>query len=307
MNIKKYFAFLVLAITTLTATAADKVYISDFSIKAGESKLIAVNFDSERTDLADVSTITLSNFTATTNNNASVSLECQNCTVTRETGQGGGDDPTPVSSELSFSFSPATLKATNLAVTDAGAKSYQAEDIILPVTVQSQKNVALAFSSEQVSLTPGETATVDVTLTSEVDLTGFMGTLTLPAGITATMSKGAIINSLPKYNTTTGVMTYLGGMTAREGVLFTLTLTADNDFTASGELTFTNISTTTAGALSIVPADITMPVNLKTATGIDTVRTKSNDQWYDMKGRKLEGKPTKKGMYILNARKVVMK
>lgn len=156
--IKRIFAFLVLAITTLTAAAAD-VYISDFSIKAGESKLIAVNFTTERTDLkrlvgtitmregltvmnqgttsnylwmtpdatrtngaiaqynaatgqavvmcigstinagdgpvayikvsattdlADVSTITLSNFTGTTTSNETVNLTSQNCTVTRE-------------------------------------------------------------------------------------------------------------------------------------------------------------------------------------------------------------------------------
>jgi hypothetical protein len=423
--IKRLFAFLVLAITALTAAAADKVYISDFSIKAGETKLIAVNFESDRTDLkrlegtltmpagltvmnqgsggsalwmtadetrtngaiaqcntvtgavavvgfgstfnagtgaiayikvsastslAESSTITLSGFTAKTSDGATVNLTSQNCSVTREAGQGGGDDPTPGSDDLSFSYSPATLtmtagevrqvevqmvngmtatglqadlvastgvtiqsvtkssrmtgwnynettgrvfalgaisgnegtvftvslkadedfsgtatlKATNLAVTDAGANSYQAEEIVLPITVQSQKNVALTFSSETVSLDPGESTTVDVTLSSEVDLTGFMGTLTLPTGITATMTKGAIINSDPTYNTTTGVVIYLGGMTAKEGVLFTLTLTADDSFTADGELTFKNISTTTAGALSIVPADITLPVNVKT-------------------------------------------
>ena len=435
MNIKKYFAFLVLAITTLTAAAAD-VYISDFSIKAGETKLIAVNFDSERTDLkrlegtitlptgltamnqgtttnylwmtadatrtngalaqyntgtgaaavlafgtpfnagtgaiayikvsastdlADVSTITLSNFRATTTGNATVNLTSQNCTVTREAGTGTGDDPSQQTSDLAFSFSPATLtmtagevkqvevqmangmtatgmqadlvastglsiqsvtkssrlsgwnynptlgrivsvgaisgnegtvftvslkadddfsgaatlKLTNLATTDAGATSYQAEDVILPVTVQSQQNVALAFGSTQVNLNPGESTTVDVTLTSEVDLTGFMGTLTLPTGITATVGKGAIINSAPMYNTTTGMLAYLSGITAREGVLFTLTLTADDTFTADGTLTLTNISTTTASALSIVPADINLPVHLKTTATVTAPTAKT--------------------------------
>ena len=42
-------------------------------------------------------------------------------------------------------------------------------------------------------------------------------------------------------------------------------------------------------------------------SAIETAQTKSNDQWYDMKGRKLEGKPTKKGVYVLNGRKVVIK
>ena len=33
----------------------------------------------------------------------------------------------------------------------------------------------------------------------------------------------------------------------------------------------------------------------------------ANDQWYDLQGRRLEGKPIQKGLYILNGRKVVVK
>ena len=31
------------------------------------------------------------------------------------------------------------------------------------------------------------------------------------------------------------------------------------------------------------------------------------DTWYDLNGRKLNGMPTKKGMYIMNGKKVVVK
>ena len=154
MNIKKYLSLLLVQLMMLSAAAADKVYISNFSIKAGEAKVIALNLDSERsdlkrlegtitlpsgltvmnqssggsalwmtadatrtngaiaqyntatgaaavvgfgstfnagtgaiayikviasTDLADVSTITLSGFTATTNGNATVELTSQDC------------------------------------------------------------------------------------------------------------------------------------------------------------------------------------------------------------------------------------
>ena len=39
-----------------------------------------------------------------------------------------------------------------------------------------------------------------------------------------------------------------------------------------------------------------------------TAAKQSNDtgNWYDLKGRKLSGKPTKKGLYIRNGRKVVI-
>jgi hypothetical protein len=42
----------------------------------------------------------------------------------------------------------------------------------------------------------------------------------------------------------------------------------------------------------------------------DSVKTKSDgrgDQWYDLKGSKLQQKPTQKGVYILNGAKVVIK
>ena len=404
----------------LTAGAADKVYINDFSIKAGETKLIAVNLDSERsdlkrlegtitlptglivtnqgspqsavrmtadatrtngaiaqyapdtkkmaivafgntfnagtgaigylqvtasTDLVDGSTVTLSGFTAKTASET-LSISTQNCTVTRENGSGGGGEGGEETDDLSFNFNPetltitageqkqvdvemnngmsvtglqadlevsaglsivsvtkgsrmtnwsynpatgriftlgtvtgkegtvctvtlkadtdfsgpATLTARNLATTNAGAQSFPAEDITLNVTVQSQKNVALSFSPEKVSLNAGKDATVDVMLDSEVDLTGFLGTLALPKGVTATVAKGALLANNPSYNTNTGRIAYLGGINGNEGALLTLTLTADENFTADGKLSFTDISTTTAAAQSIVPANIEMDV-----------------------------------------------
>ena len=404
----------------LTAGAADKVYINDFSIKAGETKLIAVNLDSERsdlkrlegtitmptglivtnqgspesavwmtadatrtngaiaqyapdtkkmaivafgntfnagtgaigylqvtasTDLVDGSTVTLSGFTAKTASET-LSISTQNCTVTRENGSGGGGEGGEETDDLSFNFNPgtltitageqkqvdvemnngmsvtglqadlevsaglsivsvtkgsrmtnwsynpatgriftlgtvtgkegtvftvtlkadtdfsgpATLTARNLATTNAGAQSFPAEDITLNVTVKSQKNVALSFSPEKVSLNAGKDATVDVMLDSEVDLTGFLGTLALPKGVTATVAKGALLANNPSYNTNTGRIAYLGGINGNEGALLTLTLTADENFTADGKLSFTDISTTTAAAQSIVPADIEMDV-----------------------------------------------
>ena len=50
-----------------------------------------------------------------------------------------------------------------------------------------------------------------------------------------------------------------------------------------------------------------------TVTGIGTLDTTTgdvtfdSDAWYDMSGRKLDGKPTTKGLYINNGRKVVIK
>ena len=46
------------------------------------------------------------------------------------------------------------------------------------------------------------------------------------------------------------------------------------------------------------------------ATGIEgnrAVADEADEQWFDLQGRRLEQKPTKKGIYILNGRKVVVK
>ena len=45
------------------------------------------------------------------------------------------------------------------------------------------------------------------------------------------------------------------------------------------------------------------------ATGIDATKftDDANDAWYDLNGRRLQAKPTTKGVYILNGRKVVVK
>ena len=44
-------------------------------------------------------------------------------------------------------------------------------------------------------------------------------------------------------------------------------------------------------------------------TGIDaaTLRDITTGDWYDLNGRKLNGMPTKKGIYIQNGQKVVIK
>lgn len=42
-------------------------------------------------------------------------------------------------------------------------------------------------------------------------------------------------------------------------------------------------------------------------TGVDAIRTTGSGDWYDLNGRKLPAAPTRKGVYILNGKKVVVK
>jgi hypothetical protein len=63
-----------------------------------------------------------------------------------------------------------------------------------------------------------------------------------------------------------------------------------------------------------IPSDISNVKALRIvfggdATGVNEVNEVIgvNDKWYDLNGRKLNGMPTKKGIYILNGKKVIVK
>ena len=79
--------------------------------------------------------------------------------------------------------------------------------------------------------------------------------------------------------------------------------------------TFQNARSRTRGAASTEELPQTITVVLLSSSGettaIGTLDTKTGDitldGWYTMDGRKLEGKPTKKGLYINNGRKIVIK
>ena len=421
----------VMLFQTLMVAAADKVYISDFSIKPGETKTIAVNFDTDAENtryiegyieipegltvvnqneglgtavkyispngergvtntsfspnatkkvlvmsyvtitpgegavgyikvaasstLAATSTIIVRDFTASQNDNTKRTCQTGNATVTRETTD---------EEKLVFSFSPATLTmkageekqvevqmengmsltglqsslsvsdgltitgvtkgermtygwyyssetnnilhignitgnegtvftvslkansnftgsgtltVSNIHATTSESKDYAHADIVLPVTVGQAGNVTMSFVTAKVYLGAGESTTVDVNLTSDTDLTGFQCTLTLPDNITATIGKGALLNSTPLYNSETGNILYIDavGINGHAGQLFTLTLTASDAFAADGTLTLTGIHSTTASSADIASEDITMQVAVKTAPSMTVPTAKT--------------------------------
>ena len=170
-----------------------------------------------------------------------------------------------------------TLTISNIHATTSESKDYAHADIILPVTVEQVGNAALSFGTAKVYLGAGESTTVDVNLTSDTDLTGFQCTLTLPDNITATIGKGALLNSTPLYNSETGNILYIDavGINGHAGQLFTLTLTASDAFAADGTLTLTGIHSTTASSADIASEDITMQVAIKTNPSATAPTTKT--------------------------------
>lgn len=291
---KHIFLLFALLGQVLGVAAEDRVYISDFGIKVGETKRIELCFDTEATDvknvqgvvtlpagltiidqgsnnwitpnadrgagianmntasgqltimsfggtitagtgaiayitvqadanLAETSTITLSSFTAKYGTSSS-SVASANCTVTRESGSGGGGDE--------------------------------------PGGEQSDE-LSFAFSSESLSLIKGQVATVDVTLTNGMSLTGLQATLSTSNGLTVTgVTKGDRMVGNFNYNSEKGTIVALGSISGNEGTVFTVTLKVDDNFTGSATLTVGGLKVTTAAASSKSADDITLPVDV---------------------------------------------
>lgn len=303
---KKFVLFFALLCQVLGVAAEDKVYISNFSINAGETKRIELCFDTESTDitrlegtvtmpagltvqnqaatgytwmsgngartggalvsynpntggviitsgqftagtgavgyidvmasttLASTSTITITGFTVKKTDNSTADVASQNCTVTLGDSQGGGEGGG-----------------------EGGGGDEQGDA------------VTFAFSPTSLTLAKGQTATVDVTLTNDMALTGMQATLSTSNGVTITnVTRGDRAAGRFNYNGEKGTLMILGGISGNEGTVFTISLKVDDEFTGSALLTVGGLKVTTAGAKSISASDITLPI---TVTGLATL------------------------------------
>ncbi|MBQ7442338.1 MAG: InlB B-repeat-containing protein [Bacteroidaceae bacterium] len=282
------------------AAAEDKVYIEDFSIKAGETKEIAIHFDTDASDikrlkgtltlpegltceanaygtnirikgntdrtngallaynpktgavsvtgatfsagedafayitvtatstLAQTSEIALTGFTATKEDNSTISVTSLNANVTLD-GQGGqgGDDPDPT-----------------------------------PTTPA----IAIAANAAQLSVQPGEAFNVEISLTNNVALTAFQAHVAASEGLTIeSVTKGYRISGNMMFSAATGNIAMLPNAIAGEdGALFTIALKAADDFAGEATLTVDNFYATTATAQSLAADAISVGITVGT-------------------------------------------
>jgi hypothetical protein len=66
-------------------------------------------------------------------------------------------------------------------------------------------------------------------------------------------------------------------------------------------------TTTNSRALTIVFDDVTGMSEELRVNNLTPALSQGEGAWYDLNGRKLQAAPTKKGVYILNGKKVVVK
>ena len=284
---------LALLCQVLGVAAEDKVYISDFSIKAGETKRIELCFDTERTDVTRLQGMVTMPAGLTVQNQSDVAGTYVWIT---------GNDARTGGALMSYNYATGSVLMTsgtftagtgavayidvmassslaeNSTITISGFKVMNNEKIYTDVTSENctvtrdasgqggeqSGEVSFAFSPESLTLEKGETATVDVTMTNSMALTGMQATLTASTGLTVTsVTKGSRIVGQFRYNATKGTMASLGSISGNEGTVFTVGLKVDDDFTgSSATLTISGLDVTNASAQDFPASDITLTVTV---------------------------------------------
>ena len=161
-----------------------------------------------------------------------------------------------------------------------------------------------------------------VSLTGGTAMTALQFNLQLPEGVT--LDEAAIAKGEAAGGHTLSISTLDGGDrlfvlysmnldTFGDGCLLRLPVTAPTEAgTFSGRLYTVRTASVGGGeAVSHTAQDAAFTVTVTAdMTGINTVAADGDDTdaaWYDLSGRQLAGKPAKKGIYVKNGKKVVIR
>ncbi len=282
---------LALLCQVLGVAAEDKVYISDFSIKAGETKRIELCFDTDRTDITRLQGMVMMPAGLTVQNQSDVAgtyvwmtgndARTGGALMSYNYATGGvmmtyGTFTAGTGAVAYIDVMASSSLAENSTITISGFKVMNNEKIYTDVTSENctvtrdasgqggeqSGEVSFAFSPESLTLEKGQTATVDVTMTNSMTLTGMQAKLTASTGLTVTsVTKGSRIVGQFRYNATKGTMASLGSISGNEGTVFTVGLKVDDDFTgSSATLTISGLNVTTSSAQDFPASDITLNV-----------------------------------------------
>ena len=275
----------------LGVAAEDKVYISNFSIKAGETKRIELCFDTDRTDVTRLQgTVTMPEGLTVVNQSSTAGLSTwmtgnsertNGAIVSYNTSTGGVlmtsgqfKAGTGAVGYIDVRASTSLAETSTINIKDFNVKKSDGTYVIIAsdnCTVtreasgqggEQSGDVSFAFSQESITLDKGQTTSVDVTMTNSVALTGMQATLTASDGLTITnVTKSSRIVGQFRYNTESGLLMHFGSINGNEGTVFTVGLKLDDDFTgSSATLTISDLAVTTASAQSITTSDITLNV-----------------------------------------------
>ena len=256
------------------AVAENKVYISDFSIAAGDEVDIAINFDTDATDIRGIEgTITLP-AGLTAGDNATKADDTRAAGLLNNykgsnglfklrgmmssnviTGTTGAVAYLKVKADASLAAT-SIIKLSSFKIEHSDGTKEDATTANATVTCTSATpsvNTLVADPTE-IGLFAGGEAEFTVSLNNEEAITGLQATLELPLGVTATVTKSdRLTGAIWQYKATTGAIKYWGAsaMAGNEGAIFTVKLTADDTFTTPAKVTLSNVKLTNSKSQSI--------------------------------------------------------
>ena len=282
---------LALLCQVLGVAAEDKVYISDFSIKAGETKRIALCFDTDRTDITRLQGTVMMPAGLTVQNQSDVAgtyvwitgndTRTGGALMSYNYATGGvmmtyGTFTAGTGAVAYIDVMASSSLAENSTITISDFKVMNDQDVYTNITSENCEvtreaagqsgeqsgEVSFAFSPESLTLEKGQTATVDVTMTNSMALTGMQATLTASDVLTITgIKKGSLIVRQFRYKAEKGTIAGLGNISGNEGTVFTVGLKVDDDFTgSSATLTISGLNVTTSSSQDFPASDITLNV-----------------------------------------------
>ena len=152
-------------------------------------------------------------------------------------------------------------------VDEAIEDPYSYDDITLTITKQQEpegESLSFAFSETSLMLSAGEEKSVEVSMTNDFTASVFMAQLALPEGITATVEASERMTGELKYEN--GVLLSYGDIARGEGAIFTLKLTADENFAGEGVVTLKKLAVSTKQSKQIEAEDITLTVQTEVKT-----------------------------------------
>ena len=227
------------------AVAENKVYISDFSIAAGDETEIAINFDTDATDIRGIEgTITLPAGLTAGDNATKVDDTRAAGLMTNYKRSTGGFKLRGMSVITGTTGAVAYLKVkadASLAATsiiklssfkiehsDGTKEDATTANATVTCTSATPSVNTLVADPEEIGLFAGGEAEFTVSLNNEEAITGLQATLELPTGVTATVTKSdRLTGAIWQYNATTGAIKYWGAsaLAGNEGAVFTVKLT----------------------------------------------------------------------------------
>ena len=256
------------------AVAENKVYISDFSIAAGDEVDIAINFDTDATDIRGIEgTITLPTG-LTAGDNATKVDDTRAAGLVNNykrsngffklrgmlssnviTGTTGAVAYLKVKADASLAAT-SIIKLSSFTIEHSDGTKEDATTANATVTCTSATpsvNTLVADPAE-IGLFAGGEAEFTVSLNNEDAITGLQATLELPTGVTATVTKSdRLTGAIWQYNATSGAIKYWGAsaLAGNEGAIFTVKLTADDTFTTPAKVTLSDVKLTNSKSQSI--------------------------------------------------------